>query len=159
MKAQTPAEGILKTHDWGDSKMYKVVCLCGNDEDSFEFEVEADESGVTVTTYTTQKTDWWTNAVDKRYDIENPWLQEFDWFWKDVWNGLITRLRLTKNIWLDGYVKYQSTTVMTEQQALNFSDTLKSAVDDVKHFSQERKWQGNHQNRIAKKLAEENDCV
>ena len=159
MKAQAPAEGILKTHEWGDSKYYHVACSCGNDDDSLELCVEADDMGVTVSHYTTQKTDWWTEHVEKNYNIDNPWLQEFDWFWKDLWNGLSTRLRLTRDIWFHGYVKYQGTTIMSEQQALNYAETIKSAIDDVKQFRQERKWKTDVQNRVAKKLAEENDCV
>lgn len=133
MKSEKPADGILKTHDFGDSKWYKIVCSCGNDDDAIDFEVEADDFGITVTTYTTQKTDYWTEAVSKRYSIDNPWYQEFDWFWKDIWNGFVTRLRLTKNIWWDGYIKYQSTTIMNKQQALNYAETLKSAVKDLEN--------------------------
>ena len=150
MKAQIPAEGIMKTNDFGNSKWYKVVCSCGNDDDSIEFEVEADSIGVTVTTYNTQKTDWWTETVEKRYDIENPWLQEIDWFWKDVVNSIASRLKLTWQIWRHGYIKYQSTTIMTEQQAINYAETLKSAVLDVKLFREEELWKRNHEKRMAK---------
>ena len=48
---------------------------------------------------------------------------------------------------------------MTEQQTLNYAETLKSAIQDVKNFRDERRWKANVQNRIAKKLAEESDCV
>lgn len=159
MKPQTPAEGILKTHDWGDSRMYKVTCQCGNDDDAIEFEIEADESGVSMTTYLTQKTNWWTETIEKRYDINNPWLQEFDWFWKDIVNGFVTRVKHTWTIWRYGYIKYQSTTIMSEQQALNYAETINLAVRDVKFFQEERKWKTDLQNRIAKKLAEETDCI
>lgn len=134
MEAQTPAEGILKTGDFGDSKYYAVHCSCGNNDDQLDFCVEADDHGVSVQTFVTQKTDYWTEDVKKRYDIDNQWLQEFDWFWKDIWNGFCTRLRLTRDVWIRGYVKYQSTTIMTEQQALNYAETLKSAIKDVKDF-------------------------
>ena len=154
MKSQQPAEGILKRSDWGNAKYYSVSCSCGNDDDNLEFIVEADETGINVSTYTIQKTDYWTEAVSKRFDIENIWHQEFDWFWKDMWNGFVTRLRLTKNIWWDGYVKYQSTTVMTEQQTLNYAETLKSAVNDVSEFKKERK-----EMSATGKLAEQGDCV
>jgi ABC-type uncharacterized transport system ATPase subunit len=48
MKAQTPAEGILKTNDWGDSRAYHVVCECGSADCSHNLWVEADDSGVAV---------------------------------------------------------------------------------------------------------------
>ena len=159
MKAEKPAEGILKTHDWGNSKMYRVDCSCSNADDSIDFEVEADDSGIIITTYTIQKSNCWSETFEKRYDINNVWLQEFDWAWKDLANNFIRKIKLTWNLWVDGYIKYQSTTIMTEQQALNYAENLKDAIQDVKHFKDELKWKTNHQNRVASKLAEENDCV
>ncbi len=134
MKAQQPAEGILKTSDFGDSKFYKVVCGCGQDDHSIDFEVEAAETGITVNTYVTVKTDYWSESIKKRYDIDNPYLQELDWTLKDIWNGLITRLKITWTVWTKGYVKTETTIAMTEQQALNYAETLKSAIQDVKNF-------------------------
>ena len=134
MKAQSPAEGILKTNDFGNSKWYHVVCGCGQPDHSLTVEVEADETGVNVNTYTTVKTDYWSESIKKRYDIDNPYLQELDWTLKDIWNGLITRLKLTWSVWTKGYVKCETTIAMSEQQALNYAETLKSAIQDVKDF-------------------------
>ncbi len=134
MKAETPAEGIMKTSDFGDSKFYKVVCGCGQDDHSIDFEVEAAETGINVNTYVTVKTDYWTESIKKRYDIDSPYLQELDWALKDIWNGLITRLKLTWTVWTKGYVRCETTIAMNEQQALNYAETIKSAVKDVKQF-------------------------
>ena len=134
ISAQDPAEGILKTSDFGDSKFYKVVCGCGQDDHSIDFEVEAAETGVNVNTFVTVKTDYWTETVKKRYDIDNTWQQEFDWFWKDLVNGLIARLKLTWAVWTKGYVECQTTIAMSEQQTINYAETLKKAVEDVKNF-------------------------
>lgn len=134
MKAQAPAEGILKINDFGNSKWYKVVCGCGQPDHSVDFEVEADETGVHVNTYVTAKTDHWNESVKKRYDIDNPYLQELDWAIKDIFNGFITRLKLTWAVWFKGYVRCETVVTMSEQQALNYSETLKSAVKDVKTF-------------------------
>lgn len=134
MKAEKPAEGILKTGDYGNSKWYQVVCGCGQPDHSLTVEVEADDCGINVNTYVTVKTDYWTENVKKRYDIDNEWQQEFDWFWKDLWNGLVTRLKLTWTVWTKGYIKAETTIAMTEQQALNYAETLKSAIKDVKDF-------------------------
>ncbi len=134
MKSQTPAEGIMKTSDFGDSKFYKVVCGCGQDDHSIDFEVEAAETGINVNTYVTVKTDYWSESIKKRYDIDNPYLQELDWALKDIWNGFVIRLKLTWTVWTKGYVKTESTIAMTEQQALNYAETLKSAIQDVKDF-------------------------
>lgn len=134
MKAQTPAQGIMMTGDYGNSKFYKVVCGCGQPDHSLDFEVEADETGINVNTYATVKTDYWTESIKKRYDIDNPYLQELDWAVKDIWNGLITRIKLTWTVWTKGYVKCETVIAMTEQQALNYAETLKSAIQDVKDF-------------------------
>ena len=134
MKKQEPAEGIMKTSDFGDSKFYKVVCGCGQDDHSIDFEVEAAETGVNVNTFVTVKTDYWSESIKKRYDIDNPYLQELDWALKDIWNGLVTRLKLTWTVWSKGYIKAETTVTMSEQQALNYAETLKSAIKDVKDF-------------------------
>lgn len=159
MKAQEPAEGILKLHEWGNSKIYQVVCGCGQDYHEHNIEVEADDTGVNVNIYATVKTDYWTELVEKRYDIDSPWLQEIDWFFKDLVNGLWTRLKVTWEIWVTGAVTSQTTITMSEQQALNYAKTLENAIQDVKNFRDECRWKANVQNQIAKSLAEEGDCV
>lgn len=134
LKPQTPAEGIMKTGDFGDSKFYKVVCGCGQSDHNIDFEVESCDTGINVNTYLTTKTDYWSEFVKKRYDIDNSYLQELDWTVKDIINGLVTRLKLTWTIWTKGYIQCETTIAMTEQQALNYSETLKSAIQDVKNF-------------------------
>lgn len=133
MKSTKPAEGIMMTRNFRGSVFYAVKCQCGNDDDeiNFEVEVDSDTKNILVNTWTMQSTDYWTESVKKRYDIDSIWLQEIDWFFKGLWNGLVTRLRLTKNIWWDGRVKYESTTVMSKQQALNYAETLKQAIKDL----------------------------
>ena len=154
MKAQQPAEGILLQKDWGTSKMYAAVCECTNDDCTHTLDIEADEFGATVNIYTVQHTDFWHESAKPRYDIDSIWLQEFDWFWKGLWNGLVRRLRLTKDIWINGYVKYQTTLILNEQMALNYAETLKTAIKDVKTFKE-----GKKEKSATAKLAEEQDCV
>jgi hypothetical protein len=138
MKAQTPAQGIMKTGEYGDSKFYKVVCGCGQPDHDIDFEVEADETGVNVNTYVTAKSNYWTEAVKKRYDIDNPYLQELDWTLKDSVNGFIRRLKMTWEIWTQGYITTQTTIAMSEQQALNYAHTLTTAMNDVKVFRKQQ---------------------
>ena len=111
MKAQTPAEGILLRKDWGDAKSYTVTCECGGSDCAHNVWVEADDSGVTVNTYTEQKTNFW--SMNR---------------WQLIWRLLTT-----------GYVKYEASIIMSEQQAVNYADTLKSAVKDVKTFKKPTK--------------------
>jgi hypothetical protein len=111
MKPQPPAQGILLHKDYGDAKYYTVSCECYSTDCAHTVCVEAEDTGVTVTTYTTQKTKWW----------------EFNRF------RIIWRL-LTK-----GYVEYEATIIMNEQQALNYANVLTQSVNDVKIFKQQRK--------------------
>jgi len=106
IQAQAPAEGILKRSDWGDAMTYQVVCECGDSNHDHNVWIEADDNSVAVTTYTQQKSKWWSM---------NRWQKS----WK-----LLTR----------GYIEYEATIIMTEQQALNYAETLKKAVEDVKNF-------------------------
>lgn len=104
MKAQVPAEGILVRKDYGDAIIYQVVCGCGDSVHDHNLWVEADDHDVTVTLYTTVKSKWWQMTR-----------------WKKIW------LLLTK-----GYVEYESSTIMSRQQAINYAETLKLAVSKVK---------------------------
>lgn len=103
MKPQTPAEGILLRKDYGDAKTYNVPCECCGSDCEHNVWVEADETGVTVTTYTQQKTKWWELTR-----------------WQIIWR-MLTR----------GYVEYEASIIMSEQQAYNYGNTLLSAVKDV----------------------------
>jgi hypothetical protein len=134
MKAQLPAEGILKTHDWGDSKVYKVACECGQPDHEHNVWIESDEGGINVNIYTTVKTNCWSEELKPKYDIDNIWLQELEWFWKGLYNSLARKIKLTKSIWVKGYVDFETTISMSEQTALNYSTTLKNAIADVKEF-------------------------
>jgi hypothetical protein len=125
MKEQAPAEGILLRKNYGDAKVYEVVCECGDGDHSHNVWVEAEDIGVTVTIYTQQKTKWW--------ELNR---------WKTIW------ILLTK-----GYIERESTLIMSEQQALNYAETLKKAVKDVKTFKKPK------ENSAAVKEANEQDCV
>jgi hypothetical protein len=111
MIAQPVAEGVLLRKDYGDAKIYNIVCECGDCDHSHEVWVEAEDHGITVTIYTQQKTKWWQQNR-----------------WKIMWT-LLTR----------GYVERESVLIMSEQQALNYANVLSTAVTDVKKFKQERK--------------------
>jgi len=138
MTPQEPAEGILLQNDWGATKVYEVTCSCGTDDHSHRIWVEADDDRVTVATLTKQETNFWTKVVEPRYDIENEFLQKINWFVTGFINGIATRIRLTKNIWFDGYVTYESFTMLTEQQALNYATVLQTAIKDVAEFKKQK---------------------
>jgi hypothetical protein len=110
MEAQKPAEGILKTNEWGDSKWYHIRCDCGNDDCSHEVNIESEICGIQVHIYHVQHTKWWEKNR-----------------WKQIWQIL------TK-----GYAEMQTTIVLNEQTALNYAETLKEAINDVKNFKDKK---------------------
>jgi hypothetical protein len=126
---QIPAVGILERQDFGDSKYYQVACKCGCGSD-LQLNVEVDDCGIAVNTWTQVKSPWWK----KRFDVDaysgipvvysvlyttNDWLNRLSWIWT-----IITK----------GYVEMESWTMMDRQQTLNFAETLKRAITDVEDF-------------------------
>lgn len=127
IKTQIPAEGILKKNDWGDSKSYHIVCDCGSDDHTHNLWVEAEDIGISVTIYATVKSPWWS-------------MNRF----KQIWT-LLT----------NGYIEHQTVLTMNEQTAVNYAETLKSAIKDVKAFRSKI----DPKNKEASKIANEGDCV
>jgi len=111
MTPEKPAQGILKRNNWGDAMLYEVACDCGDSDHAHQVWVEADDAFVTVTIYTKVKSKWW--SMNR---------------WKKIWT-LLTR----------GYVEYESSTIMTQQQAINYADVLQRSVADCQTFSEQRK--------------------
>lgn len=110
MKAETPATGILKQGNFGDAMFYYVQCNCGSEDCAHTIEVEADDACVQVHLHHTQHTKWWEKNR-----------------WKQIWQ-IVTK----------GYAEMQTTIVLDEQTALNYSAVLESAVKDVAKFRDAR---------------------
>jgi hypothetical protein len=110
IEPQKPAEGILKTNEWGDSKIYYIVCDCSDSDHAHTVEVEADDFGVHVYSYV---------------KIHSKWYEKNRW--KQIWQIL------TK-----GYAEMDSTILMKEQTALNYAEVLNQATHDVKEFKRIR---------------------
>ena len=139
MKAQIPAQGIMSTGDHADSKFYEISCACGQPDHNHSVQVEADAYGVSVNIWTTESTDSWSEFY-KYEHVDNDYLYMITRVFKNTVNGFIRRVWLTWRIWVKGYVQYQVTTTMNEQEALNYAEALKSAIDDMKQFlEKERK--------------------
>lgn len=114
---QEPAQGIMKINDWGHSKMYKISCECGDDNHDIVLDVEADDTGIAVRHYVNVETAWWNKPTP------------FYWL-----NSILHRVKVTWEVWTQGSVKLEATSLMNEQTALNYADTLKKAIEDVKNF-------------------------
>lgn len=111
IKYQEPAQGIMKTNDWGNSKAYRVSCDCGSDDHVHDFWVEADDNNVTVTLYTKVKTKFW--KLNR---------------WQQIWQ-LLTK----------GYLDYEGNIILTSQQAFNYAETLKKAIVDIEELKKSNK--------------------
>ena len=111
MKAQTPAQGILKRNDWGVSKSYQVTCSCHDDEHDHHVFVEAEEDReIVVLIQTTTMTPFW--SVSR---------------WQQMWQLLTC-----------GYIKSEVALSMTQQQALNYAETLKTAIKELDTLIKEK---------------------
>ena len=128
--SQIPAEGIMKTNDWGDSRVYRISCNCGDENHNHNMWVEADDHDITVTIYTTGKTNYWSKTR-----------------WYHIWT-LLTK----------GYIDTESTVCFSKQQALNYAETLKSAIVDVEEFRAKDKINSENGRRMTM-IAQEGDCV
>ena len=128
MNAQVPAEGIMQTNDWGDSRVYRIACNCGDENHNHNMWVEADDHDIQVTIYTTGKTNYWSKTR-----------------WYHIWT-LLTK----------GYIDTESIVHLTKQQALNYSATLKNAIEDLDAFRLAR--QNKEERAKITKLAEQGDC-
>lgn len=137
LKAEIPATGILKTHDFGDSKYYKITCECGSPEDMITFSVElsVDAWNIELNTDFTPKTAWWDNLVDQNYGLfKSSWLWSIEYSIRRLINTIYHRCKVTYEVWTNGYVEYSQTTLMSEQQALNYAATINQAIEELRIF-------------------------
>ena len=134
MKSETPAEGISKTKDWGDAKWYHVNCECGNKNHYHDLWVEADHETrqVVVEISTNSTTDFWSTTVDPYVTRSSETLQFVEEWGRYLINETVRRTRLVFRILFRGYAEYNSTVILTPQQAVNYADTLKKAVKAIK---------------------------
>ena len=134
LEPQTPAEGISANTPVTNSvyRSYKITCLCGDGDHDIHVEVEyADDiDDVNVTFHTKHTTTFWDRAVEPNYNMNSGLLEDIHFWWVGLINGLSHRLRVTWDVWMNGYVEYQATTVMTSQQSLNFRHSLSTFAFD-----------------------------
>ena len=134
MKAEQPAEGISKKAEYGDAFWYEVPCECGDPDHYHSIWVESDNEPKLITVYisTEATTDFWTQTVPDH--IEKTDLPFVSWIWQTVSytiNETVRRTRLFTRILFKGYTKYESTVIMTKQQAYNYSKALENAAKDL----------------------------
>ena len=133
LTSQTPALGVMQTYNSPGFETYKIECSCGSADDAIELVVEETHGEVIVSTHTRQKTAWWSDPFrqHKSYELNNELLFQINYYVRGFLNALTHRLKVTWAVWIHGCVEYSQSTVMTPQQALNYSDTLRRAVERV----------------------------
>jgi len=113
MKPETPAWGILKQSDYGDSIWYHVECECGHPDHCHVVEVEGDLEAriVAVHIYTDVSTPFWSKSR-----------------WKMIWEILTT-----------GRANHQACIILSDQAAVNYVAALKEASKQVQAYTKEMK--------------------
>lgn len=115
MNYQEPAEGIVLEQSFDTAKFYTVYCDCGDEKHRIKLVVEAEDL-VTVSHYINITSCWW-NDQPTRFDFINK---------------IIHIVVTTWHLWTKGYIECESHVLLSEQTALNFSETLRKAIQDVK---------------------------
>lgn len=137
IKAEKPATGILKNYDFGNAMYYTIVCQCGSLDDMVEFSLEVDRYTITMNTEFTPKSAYWKNLVEEDSNFKNTWLWSFEIGVRSFINSLYHRVMVTWEVWSKGYVKYYQSTIMSEQQAINYADTIYQSIEDLKKFKED----------------------
>jgi hypothetical protein len=124
MQYQEPAEGICLDKNFDTAKFYTVFCDCGDENHRIKLIVEVDEScnQVIVTQYTNVKSCWW-NQQPTRFDFINRIAHVLYTTWK---------------LWTKGYIECESSVILNEQVALNFSEILKKSISDLKNIKEKK---------------------
>lgn len=133
---QQPAKGILLQTDLEDYKVYKIACECMTDQHSITMLVSVDDACISVEHSMTVYTPAFREYIRQRYDIKNHFLSELRWFAVNLVNSLMNRLSMTWRIWTHSHIEMEAGTLMTSQQALNYSGTLARAIKDLEDHQQ-----------------------
>lgn len=134
VEPQKPAEGIMLSGDYEDTKFFKTTCSCGSDDHTIDISIsyEKDVDDIVVEFYSKQKSLYWQKVAGWNvYKIDNTWLFSIVYFIQGFINGLGHRLKVTKDLWWNGYIEYQSDTIMSKQTALNMSEAIKNTIEEL----------------------------
>lgn len=121
---QKPAKGIYINKEYPGWKWYSIPCDCGC-EKTVDFSVEVDEYSITASLSGITKTAHW----HQRLHIDGS-ESYFVWRAKEIVNDWYNRLDICWNALVHGYMSTSTDIMLTRQQALNVSDTLKTAIEE-----------------------------
>lgn len=134
MSDEKPALGVMKLWEYDSAVAYEAKCVCGNDDHNLQFFVEIDECDeVVLNFYTKVSTDYWTDHIKiDTLNIENPVLYSAAVTMSNFVNSIARKLKLTYNIWCDGYVNYEQSLIMGPKQSSIFANTILDAIKGFK---------------------------
>jgi len=116
MKAQKPAEGILKEYDTEDAKCYHIICDCTCEDHAVDTWIEVgafDEMGVDVTFYV------------KTYTPHTV-------------AGIWDRIKAACNVLFKGVDTQMHSIFLKEQVARNWISAVENSIDDMKNHKDYR---------------------
>ena len=146
MTPQKPAVGICQMTSYPDMKVYKLPCECHCDNE-IEFSIEVDEHGFITANFNAKvKTPHWRSRLHITYD--EPWIIIN---LKSLYNDVCNRLEIIWNALTKGWVEGYCDVIMSKQQTLNFSQTLRDAIEECKAVEEKR------QAEFAAEQAKKND--
>jgi len=111
MKAEQPAEGILKTGTWPGAKSFHIECNCTSADHAVNMWIEVDSDKETQDVQVGFYVDTWTPFWDKKF----------------------SRLRAAWDILVYGCNRQEHHLLLTKQAALNFAETIKREVKEMDH--------------------------
>ena len=119
LKPETPAVGIMKM---GNHSMYKFMCSCGCEEHDVVMEFDEDEFGKTVSFYATTSTPYWRDRFGAAHE-DRAVIKRI----KQVANNIYNRVTIATQAIIYGYIKTESTTILTDQQAVTLACLLSNS--------------------------------
>lgn len=128
MDPQKPAEGISIVSKFANSTMFRVECKCMLPEHSVVLEIENEDSGPALTFYAETSTSYWRQYHPK-------WLGECYDFLPLLYNRIRNTISICFDAIFKGYVKTETTLIMSKQSALNMATTI---IEEIKKLEKEK---------------------
>ena len=110
---QPPASGIAQIGKSHSHRAYKVLCECGGVDHALDVWIE----------------------VEPHRECDLVELTVYANMWTPVFNGMVDRLKAAWNILFKGVHKQEHSILLNHQTALNFAETLNTAINDLQPTS------------------------
>jgi hypothetical protein len=132
MKPETPASGISQICNYTDLEQFRVNCSCQDTDHDVVIEVSTDNHDTTITHYVTARTDNWTNhfpGLEPTYENRFYNLIQAS---RNLLNTLVYRLKVTRDVWFRGQVRYEASIILDHQTAVNYAQCILTSIEKQK---------------------------